>query len=419
MDNKIFTVAILGAGARGARAYGRLINQKKDKFKIVSICDVSSENLERFGREFGVSCDSLFTDESEFFKEKRADLLIIATQDLDHVRHAGRAFRLGYDVLLEKPISSKREECEELRILARKHGSRVIICYILRYAPIYAKLKELIDSNEIGTLKSIEWIEPVGYEHYTHSFVRGNWRNTEVAHPMILAKCSHDLDYIKWCAGAECITVSSTGSLSEFKRDNAPSESPGRCSECPRSDFCDFSAYTMYIKNWKRDGSPTDMKPYNVLAPHPVSEEALLTAIENGPYGRCVYHCDNNVVDHQTVEMEFKNGVRATLRMTAFESGDRRGTFSGDRGTITLLNDVITIKLKDGETQVIKESDICDTHGYAHGGGDYFLIESLYGVLTGDTEPTASLDESIESHLIGIAAEESRLSGGVTVSVHK
>ncbi len=419
MDKKIFTVAILGAGARGARAYGRLINERKEKFNIVSLCDVSRESLLAYGEEFGVSEDARFTDEEEFFEKKRADLLIIATQDLDHVRHAERAFSLGYDVLLEKPISADRGECERLVSLARECGSRVIICYILRYAPIYAKVKEMIDGGEIGGLTHIDWVEPVGYEHYTHSFVRGNWRNTDVAHPMILAKCSHDLDYIKWCAGDDCLSVSSRGDLSYFKSENKPEESPGRCSLCPRQTYCDFSAYSTYLGGWKRDGSPEDKKPYNVLTPAPVTEEGLVDAIENGPYGRCVFACDNNVVDRQTVDMEFKNSVRASLRMTAFESGDRFGIFTGDEGTIRLENDVITLKGRDGAVRIIKESDICDTHGYAHGGGDYFLIESLYGVLTGDTAPTSSLEESVESHLIGIAAEESRAKGGEWVFVHK
>ena len=379
---------------------------------------MSQKRLDTFGEEFGINEDLLFTDEERFFEEKRADLLIIATQDLDHVRHAKRAFALGYDVLLEKPISSNRDECEELVRLAKEYGTRVIICYILRYAPLYARTKELISDGEIGRLLKIEWTEPVGFEHYTHSFVRGNWRNTDVAHPMILAKCSHDLDFIKWCADARCRYVSSNGSLSEFKKENSPSLSPGRCTPCPRHDFCEFSAYTMYIKNWKRDGSPEDMKPYNVVTPAPVTEDALTRAIESGQYGRCVYHCDNNVVDNQTVLMEFENGVEATLTMTAFESGDRVGIFTGEKGTIRLENDTITITNESG-TRALKESEICDTHGYAHGGGDYFLIESLYGVLTGDSAPTASLEESIESHLIGIAAEESRCSGGNKVLVHK
>ena len=419
MSKKIFTVAILGAGARGAGAYGRLIHKRSDEFKIVALCDVSKERLDTFGEEFGIGSSSLFTDEEEFFKKKRADLVIIATQDLDHVRHAKRAILLGYDILLEKPISSDRQECRDLVNLAHEYNSRIIICYILRYAPIYARVKELIERGEIGKLQEIEWTEPVGYEHYTHSFVRGNWRNTDVAHPMILAKCSHDLDFIKWCAGGDCLYVSSMGDLSQFKSENAPEESPGRCTPCPRHDFCEFSAYTMYLKNWKRDGSPIDMKPYNVLTPAPVSEEALREAIERGQYGRCVYHCDNNVVDHQTAYMEFENGVKATLRMTAFESGDRVGIFKGDCGTIRFENDVITVDKPGEDRKAIKECDICDTHGYAHGGGDYFLIESLYGVLTGDSAPTASLEESIESHLIGIAAEESRHSGGNKVLVHK
>ena len=418
---EIYTVAILGVGARGGDVYGTIINDKKDKFRIVSLCDKKPERLERFGEKFGVGKDLCFTDENEFFKEKRADLLIIATLDTEHARHLLKALEKGYDVLCEKPLTGSREECDRLVAAQKKYGGKVLVCHVLRYAPAFMKVGELLDSGVIGRLVLIDALERVGHAHQAHSYVRGNWRNTKVAMPMILAKCCHDLDLLQYYVGAECETVSSIGDLAYFKPENAPEGAARRCVDCKYKDTCAYSAVINYIDRWKESGQPEDSWPYNVVANAPVTEEKLLKAMTEGPYGRCVFACDNDVVDHQITIMTFKNGVKASLTMTAFvDGGGRRMVFHGTTGEIIFdeAENLISVR-KYGKSREDIPIDRLLEKGYGHGGGDAGLINTLYDILSGVADERTSLKASIESHLMGIAAEESRLNGGRVEKVHK
>lgn len=418
-ENKIFTVAIIGCGARGALTYGRLINKKKDCFKIVSLCDLREDRLSRFASEFGVARENTFTDENEFFKERRADLLVIATQDGDHVRHCLAAFACGYDVMLEKPITDRREECEAILASQKKNGTRALVCHVLRYAPAYVKAKELLSAGKIGRLVAIDLLEPVGNWHHAHSYVRGSWRNTDVAAPMILAKCCHDLDLLQWYAASRCTTLSSVGDLTFFKADCAPEGATARCLDCKHKDTCPYSAKGIYLDMWKKNGAHEDAWPTNVFVNAPLSEEKITAELATSPYGRCVFHCDNNVVDHQMVQMTFENGVKASLTMTGFTiMGGRRATFYGTYGEMTLDDDNVILK-RFGEEPVVYPVSVLLAGGYAtHGGGDEGMIASLYEMLMGRGDFSTSLEASVESHLMGIAAEESRLAGGALVKVH-
>ena len=415
-----FTVAIIGVGSRGGNAYGKIINLHKDKFEIVALCDIKQERLDIFGEQFGVKEENRFLDEKVFFEKKRADLLLIATLDADHVRQCLIAFELGYDVLCEKPITDKREECEQLLAAQKKYGTKVLVCHVLRYAPAFLKVAELLEQNTIGRLVLIEALERVEYWHQAHSYVRGNWRKSEETTPMLLAKCCHDLDLIQYYANSKCACISSIGELTYFKKGNQPEGAAERCSDCKYIDSCPYSAKRIYIDMWKMRDYGDDIWPQNVAVCKPITEEKLQKAIQEGPYGRCVFHCDNDVVDHQITQMTFKNGVKATLTMTAFTARcGRRMSFYGTNGELVLDEADHTIRVQQfGEKPyTISLADLTED-GFGHGGGDSRLIENLYTVLCGVEESRTSLEASIESHLMGICAEESRLHGGTCISVH-
>ncbi len=426
--NEIYKVAIIGVGARGGAVYGRLIKSFPDKFEIVALCDIRKERLQFFGEEFGVPENARFTDEKEFFKEKRADLLVIGTQDADHVRNCLQSFETGYDVLMEKPITDKKEECEQILAAQKKYGRKAIVCHVLRYAPAFLKAAELIENGSIGRLVAIDALERVTYWHQAHSYVRGNWRTTKTAAPMILAKCCHDLDLIQYYAKSKCESVSSVGGLTYFTAENAPDGAAKRCLDCKYVESCPYSAKRLYLDRWKSVYCPEDYWPYNVLVHPPVTEEKLTDALKNGPYGRCVFACDNDVVDHQLTLMSFENGVKATLTMTAFTTDNqsnlyglgRRINFHGTLGEIVLdeLSDEVTL-MRFGEAKQTFKINALGDMGYGHGGGDFHLIRETYDMLTGAAENTTSLEASVESHLIGIAAEESRLLGGKQILLHK
>lgn len=419
MSDKKFTVAIIGVGGRGGYAYGTLISKLPDRFQIVSLCDISQEKLRFFGEKFAVKEENLFSTEEEFFQRKRADVLVIATQDKDHIRHATQAFKLGYDVLLEKPITDNKKEMQDLLSLQKQTGCKALVCHVLRYAPAFVKVADLLDQGVIGRLIAINAIEQVGYAHQAQAYVRGYWRRAENSTPMILAKCSHDLDLIQYYANSTCESVSSVGDLAYFKGENAPQGSAERCIDCKYANECPYSAKIYYLDNWLKDGRPMDAYPYNVPCLAPITEEKIITALKNGLHGRCVYRCDNDVVDHQITQMFFKNGVKATLTMTAFTRFcGRRMEFFGTHGQITLdeVRDFIRISVFGKEEITITISDLAQSQ-QTHGGGDWGLVNSLYDMLTGVASEKTALIHSAESHFIGIAAEESRLQKGKLVKV--
>lgn len=418
---KIYTVAIIGVGARGADAYGWQIHDQKDRFNIVALCELRKDRLERFGKKFEVPAEGLFTDEEEFFKEKRADLLLVATQDKDHYGHCLKGFALGYDIMTEKPLTDNRQECQDLLLAQQKSGSKALVCHVLRYAPAFLKAAEYIDDGKIGKLVCIDALERVGYWHQAHSYVRGNWKNTNAAAPMILAKCCHDLDLLQYYAKSKCTSISSVGDLVYFKEENAPAGATERCVDCPHKETCPYSAETIYIQLWKKRDCPVDIWPYNVLTTPPITEEKLRQALKEGPYGQCVYRCDNNVVDHQLTQMTFENGVKANLTMTGFTApGGRRYVFHGTLGELILdeLEQKITL-WQYGKATEVTDISLLEDSGYGHGGGDVFLIKKLYEVLEGNATAATSFEASIESHLMGICAEESRLQGGKLIKVHE
>lgn len=419
---KRFTVSIIGCGSRGGYIYGQLMHSSPEHFKIVSLCDINNEHLRYYAAKFDLLDGDLFNSEEAFFQKKRSDVIVIATQDRDHVRMCIKAMELGYDILMEKPISPIKEELMELLRAQEKYKRKVLICHVLRYAPAFLKAKEILDSGKIGRLVMIDAVEQVAYWHQAHSFVRGNWRNDKTTSPMIMQKCCHDLDLLQYYAGSLCENIYSTGNLTFFNEDNKPDGAADCCSNCKYINECAYSAERLYIERWKIEGSKPDDVPYNIIAEAPLTEGKLREAYKKGMYGRCVFACDNNVVDNQTINIVFKNGVKANLTMTAFtyELG-RRYVFYGTYGEIELVEDrdLLLVKVFGKPIEEYKISTLISVMtSYGHGGGDNGLINSFYNVLTGLIEPSTSLEKSIESHLMALAAEESRITGKV-IKVHE
>lgn len=428
MSEKVITVSILGTGARGGEAYGQYMFALKERYKIVAICDINPLKLQRFRKAFALSDAQCFLSENDFFACKRSDLVVIATPDRLHVCMAKRALALGYHVLLEKPISDNPSELRELMQAAEQAERQVIVCHVLRYTVMIRKLKEILDSGVIGKLVSIDQTENVVYWHEAHSYVRGNWRKWEETTPMIMAKCCHDLDLLQYFAGSRCETVSSMGSLAYFTQENMPQGAAARCMDCKYQDTCTYSAKTIYLQGWKNRGCRGDDFPVTVITDEfPLTEEVIVKALRQGPYGRCVFACDNDVVDNQTTIMQFENGITATLKMEAFvKYGGRDIRFFGTDGELILneAEDTITLKIFNGKDTVWRIGQLSDEYGGQgaglHGGGDHRLIDKLYDILTNKTvNADTLLVNSVESHYMAIAAEESRLLGGETVALQR
>lgn len=415
-----YTVAVLGCGNRGC-AYAAEIAKHKDNFVFTALCDPQPSQMDRLQRIIETKVDKLYTDSDEFLEKKRADALIIATPDRQHVPQAIRAMKLGYDILLEKPISDNREEIEQLLKVQEETGRKIIVCHVLRYGPGYEKCAEILESGILGPLYAIDATERVVYWHWAQAYVRGIGASIERGHPAILAKCSHDLDLLQFYAGSECDTVSSIGELGFFIPENAPEGAADRCLDCIHQETCPYSAKRIYIDGWYANGKPAfDMPFTKVTNVYPHTEENLREGLKTNENGQCAFKCKVEKVDHQLVQLNFKNGVKASLKMIYASTAGRRIVFYCNYGELVFdeRDQKIEIRVFGEEPEIINLESMIEG-GNAHGGGDTLLSKTFCDMIEGVGECPTTLKESVECHLIGIAAEESRKDKGALVKVHK
>ena len=400
------TAVVLGAGARG-RVYADYAKAHPEEIRIVAVAEPKADRLARFARDYGVPEAACYTDWAELLAQPRlADAALICTMDHLHYAPCMEAIRQGYQILLEKPMSPSAAECAAMQRAAEEKGVVLAVCHVLRYTPFFSKIKQLIDGGAVGEVQVIEQTEHVCYWHQAHSFVRGNWRRKDESAPMILAKCCHDLDLLSWMAGAACRSLSSYGGLAHFTAEHAPAGAPARCLDgCPASESCPYYAPKLYLTentDWPTATISVDM-----------SLEARTEALRTGPYGRCVYRCDNDVVDHQVVAMEFENGIAATLTMTAFTPRlTRTVRVMGTKGMIEgdLEQCTVTLQPFGGEAQTFS-AEVLGANAYGHGGGDVGLMHDFVLQVRGGGEGRTSAKQSLESHLMAFAAEQARVSG--------
>ena len=417
--SKPVTFAICGCGARGLEAYAPYQLTHPEEMKVVAGADVRPERLELLRKRFGVPAGMCFpSDEALLAQPKLADVMIVSTQDRQHVSAALKALDKGYHILLEKPISPDLGQCRALQEKARETGRAVVVCHVLRYTKFYAVLEDLLRRGEIGKIETIDAIEHVAYWHQAHSFVR---RNSSETSPMILQKSCHDMDILRWLAGAPCLKVQSFGSLDYFKAENAPQGAAPRCLDgCACKDACPYDAEKIYVTD-PRTGIRGRGKgwPCAVLASEP-DEDKIYAALRTGPYGRCVFHCDNNVVDHQTVNLEFEGNIHATFTMTAFTQDCRRTIkVTGTLGEIEgdMAKNALTLR-RFGRPE--ETFDLNEEGGQfsGHGGGDFGLMASFCRLIArGGGAGLTGVDASVESHVMALAAEASRLDGGRTIAL--
>ena len=399
---KPITAVVLGAGSRGS-IYAGYAKEHPEELKIVAIAEPRKDRLDALAEEVGVPKEYRFPCWEDLLAQpKLADCAFICTLDDDHIDPALKAMELGYHILLEKPMSNKEDECREIAETARRTNRTLTVCHVLRYTPFYMTLKALIDKGEVGRVTTINQIENVGYWHQAHSFVRGNWRNSKETSPMLLQKSCHDMDIILWLMGRNCTKVQSFGSLQYFTPENAPEGAAKRCLDCPHVESCPYSAPKLYLDmertGWPVDVITTDMSP-----------EGRRKALEEGPYGRCVYYCDNDVVDRQVVNLEFEGGGVATFTMTGLTADFfRELKIFGTEGQIAANMGTKEIVLhRFGEEPKPIPVDM-GLEASGHGGGDYGIMADFLRILREGGESRSSAQTSLQSHLICFAAEKSR-----------
>jgi predicted dehydrogenase len=414
-------LALIGAGDRGQRTYARFCRDHPDEARLVAVADPDGPRRDDIGAAHAIPHAARF-DDWRALLEGSADYdgVIIATPDAEHVEPAIAAVTAGCRVLLEKPVARTEEDLRRLSDAVRESRGSLTVAHELRYAGFFETVRNAIAGGRIGEVMSVDLVENIGYWHFAHSYVRGNWSRTGIAAPMILAKSCHDLDILRWLVDSPCVAVSSMGSLRHFRPENAPPGAPERCLDgCPVAETCPYDAVAFYL------GTAPRHWPASVVTPA-TDPAAILDALATGPYGRCVYRAGNDAIDHQVAIFEFAKGATATFTASAFTADSTRTLkVMGTHGQITgssIANEVIVQTFVPGAA---------DPHGRgpsqgieritfeasdSHGGGDARMLSAFVRYLRiGASEPgtvmRTTLEASIESHRMAFAAERSRLEG--------
>lgn len=403
---KKVTLALIGAGDRGMDCYAPYVLQNPWKAEFTAVAERDPEKRQRFAERYGIKPENCFDDFEEMLRApKLADAVLICTSDRLHFKPAMQAMEKGYHIMMEKPMGTTPQQCMELWKASQKYGKLFILCFVLRYTEFFGTIHQLIESGRIGEVNSITHMENIPLVDQVHAFTRGIFRNEETACPILVSHCCHDLDIISWFAESRCKKIASFGNLTYFCEKNAPEGAPERCLDgCPAASECKYYAPNYYLTEdtgWPTSTIGTDM-----------SFEGRIRALEEGPYGRCVFRCDNDVCDNQTVIMEFENGVTANFSLQPFasESG-RTMKIVGTKGEIQADMEKNTIQVFDQFTGRMEQLYIQPSK-YKYGGGDHGIMEYFVEAVEKDLSGgRTSMDSSIEAHMMAFGAEESRKKG--------
>lgn len=414
---KKVSIVVVGAGSRGT-GYARYAEAFPAEVEVVAVCEPRPEWRERFAQAHGLPRERCFDDWKALLDRPRlADAALVCTVEDLHRDIAVALAERKYHLLLEKPMAPTAAECLDIYRATRDNQVILAVCHVLRYTDWFANLKALLDSGRIGRIRHIAATEYVGYWHFAHSFVRGNFRNEKVACPFLLAKCCHDMDLLNTLVPARCTKVSSFGRLSYFTRENQPAGAADRCVDCPVhiESQCPYSAVKIYLRDAL---DRLDKWPMNMLTTD-ATPEGITRALREGPYGRCVFACDNDACDHQVVNLEFADGTTAGFVTTAFAVGGRDYFFMGDKGSLRFNGESIIqndfLYGPAGRETRHPITNVGNTIQSGHGGGDFGLMRQfLSAVRDGDAGRICTGPEvSLESHMIVFAAEQSRKTGQV------
>ena len=429
MEQKPVTAIIVGAGHR-AFVYSKLANTDPDKLKIVGVADPNPVRRQKAMEEFGFGEDMCFESADELAERgKLADAIINGTMDEQHLVTSIPLLNAGYDMLLEKPFAVNEKEMRELVACAKKNNSKVMICHVLRYTPFYYGIKEIVNSGEIGDIINIQTTEHVSYHHLSTSYVRGKWANSKKCHTsMLLAKCCHDLDIMMWMMSeTKPKKISSFGGKFQFKPENAPAGAGTICmKDCPLVDTCVYSTKRLYIDHPDRWA----FYVWDALEgiKNPTIEDKINLMKSDSPYARCIYKCDNDVVDHQSVMVEFESGATGTHNMVGGSSEPRRdihiigtkgeifGNFEDSKFTVLKINpspDAHNEECDVEEHDLRVTGDMVGAYG-GHGGGDERLAADFVKFIRGEEHSLActSIFDSVAGHLSVYLADQSRENGG-------
>lgn len=410
-------VVVVGAGLRGMFSYG--LSADADELRFVAVVEPDVLRRTAFSNLHGIAPEYQFASVDEWLAADRiGDAAIIATPDDQHFEPTVAALEAGYHVLLEKPMAQSVEECAALVATAARVERQLHVCHVLRYTPFFRKIREIVSSGRLGDIVTVEHRENVLSVHMAHSYVRGAYGRAAASNPMLLAKCCHDLDILHWVLDDPCVRVGSIGSLRHFRSTSVGPEIPDRCTDgCPVEETCIYAAPRLYAPD--RPAMTPDI--YGLMQMFPLGDppahtpEARREALKTSPFGRCVYRCDNDVVDHQLVTMELESGSSVVLAMQGHSHEEGRtmrydGTLATLRGT---FSDTMSITIHPHGSTEVEVVELPEVDAVGHGGGDRGIMSAFARSLRGDGGLSSDAVTSLESHVLGFAAEEARLTRSV------
>ena len=404
------TFSVVGLGGRASAYLSALQELYPNEHQVVAVADPDPVKQARARNDYGLQDNQIFDTDLDLMEQPRlSDVAIVATQDKLHLRDIRGLLAKGYDLILEKPVATTLEELQEIAAVSKSFPDQMVaVCHVLRHTVFFGEIRRILESGRFGPVVSIQHNENIGYYHFAHSYVRGPWNNSETSGPLTLTKSCHDMDILLYLLGnTHCQQISSYGALSIFNRDHYdPATMAPMCVDCPQNESCAFSAPKLYssgkIKSVVFDLSSVDKVREN---------------LGTSPYGRCVYHCDNNVVDHQSTAIKFDNGVTATFNLSAFSAKVNRSLkIMCQFGEIRAIEKPYLIETTDFRTDetTVTELDIRDR---GHGGGDKAFVKDFMESYLHGVPFNSTLEQAIESHAMALLAEESRKDNGNAQSV--
>ena len=404
------TFSVVGLGGRASAYLSALQELYPNEHQVVAVADPDPAKQARARNDYGLQDNQIFDTDLDLMEQPRlSDVAIVATQDKLHLRDIRGLLAKGYDLILEKPVATTLEELQEIAAVSKSFPDQMVaVCHVLRHTVFFGEIRRILESGRFGPVVSIQHNENIGYYHFAHSYVRGPWNNSETSGPLTLTKSCHDMDILLYLLeNTHCQQISSYGALSIFNRDHYdPATMAPMCVDCPQNESCAFSAPKLYssgkIKSVVFDLSSVDKVREN---------------LGTSPYGRCVYHCDNNVVDHQSTAIKFDNGITATFNLSAFSAKVNRSLkIMCQFGEIRAIEKPYLIETTDFRTDetTVTELDIRDR---GHGGGDKAFVKDFMESYLHGVPFNSTLEHAIESHAMALLAEESRKDNGNAKSV--
>ena len=404
------TFSVVGLGGRASAYLSALQELYPNEHQVVAVADPDPAKQARARNDYGLQDNQIFDTDLDLMEQPRlSDVAIVATQDKLHLRDIRGLLAKGYDLILEKPVATTLEELQEIAAVSKSFPDQMVaVCHVLRHTVFFGEIRRILESGRFGPVVSIQHNENIGYYHFAHSYVRGPWNNSETSGPLTLTKSCHDMDILLYLLGnTHCQQISSYGALSIFNRDHYdPATMAPMCVDCPQNESCAFSAPKLYssgkIKSVVFDLSSVDKVREN---------------LGTSPYGRCVYHCDNNVVDHQSTAIQFDNGVTATFSLSAFSAKVNRSLkIMCQFGEIRAIEKPYLIETTDFRTDETTVTEL-DIHDRGHGGGDKAFVKDFMESYLHGVPFNSTLEHAIESHAMALLAEESRKDNGNAKSV--